>query len=434
MKNILRCLAIISMTFIALPDPSFAVDCSSPPRGFGGSWARQYKSWCESCGGTYSSSGPSCTPGPNWGGGGSAPSYPSPSYDYEAERQRQLEIERQRQQAIEEQRMREEEETKKRHEEFERNKQEALKSMKSITEGELGLKGFGVGGDLGLKGAGETKAGALGLKEIGETPVVDPKVRQERDEFAKMNEAWMRNQKQLIEQRIRKPNKWFGAIYASLKTNEPPPPYYLKKLDELQPGDVLLISPDKGNGLEALKSKTIRFADRLSSWEWKSPASHTVLFIKEVNGKKLFLDNTSNGDRDTAAGVGPHIITGEEFLKIYSTRETHIAQPVSKLDGHKLWAAARKLSVKELADEPRKSANVIDKTDYGLYGDDNMVCSEASRWALIEAGKGAKAGAIPDTRSPFKKLFGVYFGPANFFSGHQYFIITPMGALPSAKE
>lgn len=373
-----------------------------------------------------------------WTGPPSGGTSSAPSPDYEAERQRQ-EAERRRQEEElrrqEEERQRlEAEEAKRRQEEFERRKQEALDSMKGITENELGLKGVSTGGDLGLKGVGETKTSDLGLKGIGETPVVDPNVRRERDEFERMNEAWMRNQKTLIEQRIQGPNKWSSAIYASLKTKEPPLPDYLKKFHELQPGDVLLISPDKGNDLEALKSKTIRFADRLSSWEWESPASHTVLFVKEVNGKKLFLDNTSGGDRDTAAGVGPHIITGEEFLKIYSTREAHIAQPVSKLEGQKLWAAARELSIKELADEPKKSKNLIDKTDYGLYGDDNMVCSEASRWALIEAGKGTQLEAVPDTRSPFKKLLGVYFGPANFFSDRQYFIITPMGGLPSAKE
>jgi hypothetical protein len=269
--------------------------------------------------------------------------------------------------------------------------------------------------------------GTLSNKGIGETPVVDPKVRQEREAFEKMNAAWMEHQKTLIQQRIENTNRWCSAIYASLKTKEPPLPY--KKFDELQPGDVLLISPDKGIDLESLKSKGIRFADRLSSWEGESPASHTVLFIKEVNGKKLFLDNTSGMDGNTVTGVGPHIITGEEFLKIYGTREAHIAQPVSKVEGQKLWAAARELSLKELTDEPKKSRNLIDNTNYGLYGDDNMVCSEASRWALIKAGQ-----SIPETRSPFKKLLGVYFGPANFFSDEQHFIISPMGASRRAKE
>jgi hypothetical protein len=127
--------------------------------------------------------------------------------------------------------------------------------------------------------------------------------------------------------------------------------------------------------------------------------------------------------------VGPHIITGEEFLKIYGAREAHIAQPVSKVDGQKLWAAARELSLKELAGEPKKSRNLIDKTNYGLYGDDNMVCSETSRWALIKAGQ-----SLPETHSPLKKLLGVYFGPANFFSDEQHFIISPMGAPGRVKD
>ena len=267
----------------------------------------------------------------------------------------------------------------------------------------------------------------LSNRGAGETPVVDPDVRQERDAFEKMNTAWMKSQKQLIQQRIENTNPWCSTIYASLKTKEPPLPY--KKFGELQPGDVLLISPDKGNDLDAFKSKSIRFADRVSSWEWESPASHTVLFVKEVNGKKLFLDNTSGTDGKTVTGVGPHIITGEEFQKIYGTREAHIAQPVSRVEGQQLWAAARELSLKELTDERKKLGNLTDKTNYGLYGSDNMVCSEASRWALIKAGQ-----SIPETRSPFKKLFGVYFGPANFFSDEQHFIISPMGASKGAKE
>ncbi|MBN2346542.1 MAG: hypothetical protein JXO51_09125, partial [Candidatus Aminicenantes bacterium] len=50
-------------------------------------------------------------------------------------------------------------------------------------------------------------------------------------------------------------------------------------------------------------------------------------------------------------------------------------------------------------------------TNYGLYGNDKMVCSEASRFILVEAGL-----EIADTDSPIKKLLGIYFGPANFYS------------------
>ncbi|HPU29091.1 MAG TPA: hypothetical protein PLM71_02080 [Syntrophorhabdaceae bacterium] len=155
---------------LIMPPISIGLDCNNPPRGFGGSWARAYKQWCESCGGTYSSRGPSCTPGPKWGGVQRGTGVPS--YDYEAERQRQieeerrrLEAERQRQQELEEQRRREEEAAKLRQEQFERNKQEALRSMKDIAEGELGLKGAEAGA-LGLKDIGDTGTGSLGLKDI----------------------------------------------------------------------------------------------------------------------------------------------------------------------------------------------------------------------------------------------------------------------------
>ena len=109
------------------------------------------------------------------------PSAPSsgPAYDYEAERRRHEAVERQRieieqqrmeedqqrQQEAETLRKRQEEETKHRQAEFEHNKQEALKSMKGIAEGELGLKGGNVG-ELGLKDMGDTGTKGLGLKEV----------------------------------------------------------------------------------------------------------------------------------------------------------------------------------------------------------------------------------------------------------------------------
>lgn len=164
-------LLFIFLSFV-IPFSSLAVDCNRPPVGSGGSWARKYKSWCESCGGTYNSSNQSCSPGSNWGGGSS---YQSHSYDYEAERRRQEEerlrreeAERQRQREIEEERKREEEEARKRQEEFDKRKQEALKSMKGITEGELGLKDADAGG-FGLKEMGDSGAGGLGLKGIAES-------------------------------------------------------------------------------------------------------------------------------------------------------------------------------------------------------------------------------------------------------------------------
>ena len=58
---------------LVLPPRALPADCNRPPSGsYGSAWAREYQSWCVSCGGTFSMSGgnPSCSPGSNWGGRG----------------------------------------------------------------------------------------------------------------------------------------------------------------------------------------------------------------------------------------------------------------------------------------------------------------------------------------------------------------------------
>jgi hypothetical protein len=54
-----------------------------------------------------------------------------------------------------------------------------------------------------------------------------------------------------------------------------------------------------------------------------------------------------------------------------------------------------------------------------------MVCSEADRWVLVNSGR-----KIPETASPLKRLLGIHYGPANFFSDDKNFIITPLYGVP----
>jgi len=241
----------------------------------------------------------------------------------------------------------------------------------------------------------------------------EPEARLEQVEYENVNDLWVQNQKYLIEQRLKEPNPYASAIYLSLKTNAPPP-LPDRKYDDLQPGDVLLFSPDD------TKSFLINFGDKLSSAS-QSPASHTVLYLKEVNGKKLFLDNT--------LGRGSHVISEDEFLRTYRNRDAlaaSVAQPVTKGEAIKIWDAAKERVMKESVIQKEKAGNIFDQTGYGLYGNDNIVCSEASRWAMVKAGRD-----IPQTASPLKKLLGIHYGPANFFSDDYNFIITP---LWTAKE
>jgi hypothetical protein len=240
-----------------------------------------------------------------------------------------------------------------------------------------------------------------------ESSPVDPKVLKEQDEFEKMNAAWMKKQKQLIEQRLREPNKDAAAITKSLKTNAPPPPW--KTFNELQAGDVLLI-----------EGKEISSADnKLSNGNVASRASHTVLYLKEVNGRKLFLDNQP--------GEGPRIISEEEFLRLYGNRGADVAklaQPLNKKEGKALFSAAVEMAQKNNQKLINKDTwfgkYLLNDTNYGAWGDNNVVCSEAD-WAVINA-----AGrTIPNSDNKLKLFLGLNFSPSDFYNS-PYFLVTPL--------
>ena len=64
---------------------------------------------------------------------------------------------------------------------------------------------------------------------------------------------------------------------------------------------------------------------------------------------------------------------------------------------------------------------------YGIGGSD-MVCSEASRWVLIQAGV-----KIPDTDDKLKQKVCVDFSPADFCKS-EYFVVMPLQDVPKAKS
>lgn len=265
---------------------------------------------------------------------------------------------------------------------------------------------------VSLKTLSNTDLALKSLDDDTRNPSADgsssPQVRSEQMEFETQNAEWMKKQRQLIEERLREPNRYAGALYRSLRTNAPPPPW--KKFDELQPGDVVLL---EGEGL----SRGIAAADNAVSSSGKpSTAAHTVIYLKEVNGKKLFLDNQPFR--------GPHIISEEEFLERYSRRGAQVArlaQPLKEKEGKDLFSAAVEMAQKNR----REVANnwfgtpLLD-THYGPWGKDNVVCSEAD-WALINA-----AGRnIPKSGDRIKTGAGVDFSPADF-QNSQYFLVTPL--------
>ena len=229
----------------------------------------------------------------------------------------------------------------------------------------------------------------------------------EQNKFEKIDATFMEIQEKLIRQRLEEPNKWCNALAASLTTKAPPLPY--KKFNELQPGDVLLIEPD------SKVSEALRKGDRYLSGDKTSDASHTVLYLKEANGRKLFLDNQP--------GEGPRIVEENYILKKYGQRETQLAQlaqPLNKEDGDRLYAAAKKMEAKNKNSVKEKANNWFDKTNYGGWGKDDVVCSEAD-WALLNA-----AGReIPKSGDQLKTGLGIDFSPADYLNP-QYFLVTPL--------
>jgi hypothetical protein len=227
--------------------------------------------------------------------------------------------------------------------------------------------------------------------------------------------AWVQEYRALIAAGLTDAGTVYDAILGSLRDRRPPPAPPRQRFEDLRSGDVLLVAPPEGYGPGALGGKAILFADKLTSWEWgegSSEASHSFIYLKTVNGRKLFLDDQ--------LGEGPRIKTEEMILREYAGRAMDVAHPVARIDADRLWTAARELEIGNLDHIERSAAGF---TTYNLVGDENMVCSEAARWALVRSWPGLdQENQLQD--APFKKLLGVYFGPANFYADRQDFIIS----------
>ena len=232
----------------------------------------------------------------------------------------------------------------------------------------------------------------------------------EQVEFESEHSEWKRKQNQLIEQRVMAPNRNADAICRSLKSNVPP--LLGKNFKDLQPGDVVLLAENSG------ASKLLAASDNdLSSGENVSIASHTVIFLKEVNGKKLFLDNQPF--------QGPRIITEDEFLSVYGNRGAEVArlaEPLNEAEGKRLFSEAVRMAQENRKEVARNwFGSPLLGTNYGAWGKDDVVCSEAD-WVLINnAGR-----KIPPSTDQAKVDSGVHFSPADYVNS-PYFIVTPLG-------
>jgi vacuolar-type H+-ATPase subunit H len=248
----------------------------------------------------------------------------------------------------------------------------------------------------------------------------DAELKAEQFEFENNREQWLKTKNDSVQQRLKNSSPYFNNLYTSLKTNAPPP-LAGKTFNELKPGDVMLIDKDTS---KLSLSYWINKGDEILSSTKSSSASHTLIYLKSINGKKMFLDNVPN--------TGARIISEEEYIYLYGSRDakvgtfTNVAEPLSEKDGEKLYRIARELADKELKYQSTDNKNYIKGSTYGVKGTD-MVCSEASRWVLIKAGY-----EIPETEDKVKKLIGMDYSPADFCKS-KYFIVTPLYGVPGKK-
>lgn len=235
-------------------------------------------------------------------------------------------------------------------------------------------------------------------------------------ELAVMSPATLEKVAQDVARREEPPNPDVTAVVRSFKVKAPPP--LATRFDRVRVGDVLLLrQPDDLSSLEFYTSGWIIIVDKATSATLRPRASRTFMCVREVKGVKLFLDNMP--------GQGTRIKTGDQILAEYGSLGMDVAQPLSAFDADKLWAASRELGIRSLKEFAKRADNWVDTTDYGPYGDNDMVCSETCRWALMKAGL-----VIPETRSVLKKYAGgVDYGPANFYTDTKNFLVTPLELL-----
>jgi len=252
------------------------------------------------------------------------------------------------------------------------------------------------------------------------TTPMSPIVCKEQGEFDQRNTEWLHRQQKLIKQTVEEDKAWTNEAIASiLQLRAPNPVFRPKALDDLHPGDILLLAPDDSliaTGI-TVADPLYRAIDFFSAGDVSAPrlkrgaASHALTFIRTVNGEMLFLDHTNEGSR---------ILNADAYLRKYGERPMYIARPQAKVDGRKLWEVAREAAMKK-------------KSDYGFIGK-NIVCSERAAIAVAKA----TGTPIDKEHHTMKKIWGpVDITPNDFFDDKhvgKFFLVSTTSILPKKKQ
>lgn len=321
-----------------------------------------------------------------------------------------------------EERVREEREERERQERerLERERQQAFEKAKGDLQ--HSLKGGRSGGSgLELKTTGSSGSG-LTLKTgspLSAQPaaLISPAVRREQDEYDWLRAEWLRKQQELIRQSVACDTKWRREVMASIKAIKVPNPAARpKELDDLMPGDILLMGLDGTVKAEAIAfgDALYRAIDAVYGGRAAKPAArkpsvyHALTFIKSVDGKRLYLNHSPGGSR---------LLDEEGLLREYGGQLVYIAKPQAKVDGRILWEVAREAALKQ-------------KSDYGVFGN-SVVCSERAAIAVAKA-----TGTDMDKQTHLYGLGGIDITPADFFDEKhvgKFFLISTLPIVLRGK-
>ena len=271
---------------------------------------------------------------------------------------------------------------------------------------------------IGTVGGDEPKLETVGTDFFGADQSSEARLQPEgksKDPALELSDEFKEITGKLIQQRLQEENKRASAVSASLKIKVPPLPF--KKFGELQVGDVLLIAPDDRKGYFIRGGDNVlsggKVTDVVLFKKRISQASHTIIYVREINGKKFFLDNQSK--------EGPRIVSEDTVRQRYGSRGAEVArlvgEPLSEKQAATLYQEAKKMAAKNV--EKTKEGNRYDTSNYGVWGDNDVVCSEAD-WALINA----TGRNIPESGEQLKAKLDVHWSPANY-SKSEYFLVTP---------
>lgn len=248
-----------------------------------------------------------------------------------------------------------------------------------------------------------------------------PEAVAEQFEFESNFDGWAQYQRHLIAQRQALLNQTVERILASMGSQRAP--LSNKQFDDLRPGDVLLFGVG-GDLLQTVTRAAITAVDSALSLK-ASGSFHTVMFLREVNGHKLFLENVP--------GEGPQIIGQEEFLERYDNRATKVArlaEPLNERQGKELFTQAISLAQKNNQEVQRNWFGSPKRgTRYGIWGDEDVVCSEAD-WVLLNNAMKIQGRSIPKSTNSIKSL-AIDFSPADYLDS-PYFIVSNL-SLPRMK-